>query len=225
MMRHALLATGLACACGTTASAAIFFTFEDPSTVREVSYTVAPGGGSAMINYSSDAPVELKIDGTQEGIPVVLEYSAILTMNINVGASSPLGGIVGGFEAPISGEFFFTLDDGGAQEILRGTFDSGGLITLGAAGALITTDATGLVYTPSGPLLDEIMDAGFSSFFAPHDAVFTLTDITPMLIVGQNGFFQNFTANAAYTGTTNVPTPGALALGALAMISMTRRRR
>ena len=232
MMTRALIAAAGIATCAASAHGAIFFTFSDPVGAREVSYSENPGGLAGLMSYSSDATVNLIVDGAEEGMPSPLVYETRLEMNISVGQANAVPGVPGSFASPIGGEFIFYLRDdapfarGCSEiEILRGTFDGGGLVALAGAGAVITTDDVGLVYTASGPLLQEINMVGINQLFGAFDAVFTLTDITPNINIGNSGRLGDFTANAAYTGTAAVPAPGAVGLLALSGLAAARRRR
>lgn len=217
----ALATAGLSCALAASADAAISFTFQDPAGGHEVNYTSA--GAGSNISYSPSQAVAFRVDGSANGLGV-LNYNASLTMNITVGQAGPLMGVPAGSFAPISGEFIFR-DFISDAELLRGSFTSGGLVGLGGAGALLTSSASGLNYTASGPLLTALTNAGIGQLFGQFDASFTLTDISPGFSIGGDNYYSSFTANAAYTGTATVPAPGAFVLISAAGLLSTRRKR
>lgn len=221
MVRCAPIVAAALGACAVSADAAVFFTFDDPGPTREVQYSA----DTNTLTYAG-APtfVDLVVDATDEGAASAVTYEAVLEMQITVGNATPVMDIDGGFTAPVSGFFQFSMP-GSPDFLLRGDFSGGGLVTLGGAGAVITTSNTGLTYTADGDLLTFLSDAGIPDLIAPFDASFTLTDVSPSINV-DDGEFEDFTANAAFTGTANIPAPttllcavaGAAALG-------TRRRR
>lgn len=237
MMTRALVAAAGIATCAATAHGAIFFTFSDPVGARQVTYSENPGSMFGSMSYSSDAVVNLIVDGSEEGMPAALVYETRLEMNISVGQATALPNAPGAFASPLFGNFIFyqqfggpafaTGDPRGEEEILRGTFDSAIMLTVGGAGALITTSENqfGLSYTASGALLDQINAVGIPQLFGFKDAVFTLTDVLPTLSIGDSGRLTDFTANAAYTGTAEVPAPGAVGLLALSGLAAARRRR
>lgn len=220
MVRCAVLsAAGIAIA-ASTAQAAVFFTFADPTAPREVEFD----SDSNTLSYDTGTLLNLVADATDEGAASTETFSAMLTMEITVGDASPISDVEGGFTAPVSGFFEFTLS-GSGESLLRGEFSGGGLVTLGGAGAVISTSNTGLTYTAGSDLAMYLGDAGISSLVAPFDASFTLTDVEPAISV-DDGKFEDFSANAAFTGTANIPAPGAIVLiGASALAASGRRRR
>lgn len=225
MFARACIAAGMACACGAAAEAAISFTFQDPSTAREVTQTASGAATPGSISYNPVPAVSLRVDGTEEGLGV-LNYSTTLTMNISVGPGGPVSGVPGALSALLSGNFSF-FDRDSSATILTGTFTNAAIVTLTQAGAIISTSQDSLMtYTAAGALLTQLNNHGFSGLTGPSDAAFTLTDITPTALLNGFGFFNSFTANAAFTGTTHVvPAPGALGLTALAALGVARRRR
>lgn len=218
---RALASAGFACALGAASNAAISFTFHDPAGQRELTYTSA--GAGSNVSYSTAIPVALIVDGSDEGMGV-LTYNTSLTMNITVGTAGPLAGVPGGTFASMSGEFIFR-DFATTDELLRGTFTSGGMVGLSSAGALLTSNANGLSYTASGALLNALTLAGVGQLFGDFDASFTITDASPGITIGGDSYFASFTANTAFTGTATVPAPGAFALVAGAGLCVLRRRR
>lgn len=231
MNRSVLAMATLAGAVATTgANAAVYFTFDDPSTPLELSYVAGSGGGNGSVSYSGAARVDLVVDGTEEGWGVIT-YSARLTMDLAVGASAfpPLP------FAEVSGSFTFAIDDGfgGFEDILVGsTVNSPGLMTAGGFAGSMSFSNTG---TEGDGAFDWTAMNSLAAFFAGNplfgaqSASFSLAGITPGVFgLNNEGYIPSFNANAAFVGAAEVnqvPTPGSAALLAIAgLLSVPRRR-
>lgn len=227
MMSRALgaaLAVGGLCA---STQAAVFFTFEDPGSGPEITYTEGTDNNSdpGVLSYTG-AQVNLIVDGNEEGLGTI-NYSASLEMEILIGAVE--GEINNILSAPIlGGTFTFTNrteGDNGGDVILSGSMTNGGLLTLNTVGALIATSTTAGLTMDEGPVLAAFL--GGLELAPTFDISFTLTNISPGTTKNQENFITSFTANSAFTGNANViPTPGtALLASASFSLLATRRKR
>lgn len=235
MTKTLLIAAAMVAAAGTAANAAVTFSFADPAPGKQLTHTTnggAPGSGVLSYDQSNTTGAIRFIVGSNDGaIPTTVFANARVEMEINVGTATA---IPGGASAPLQGRFrFYSLDVNNQNpvDILSGSFgQTGGVaVVFGASGALITNSIqpNDLVYT-AGPALQSLLPAGL--FLAPlFDAVFTITDIEQVgggPFVNQNGEIAGFTANASFSGTSEiVPTPGSAALIGLAGLIGLRRRR
>lgn len=220
MRRPMLALAALAGAAATTAAnATVYFTFDDPSTAKELTYTAGNAGGDGSLTYSASTNVDLVVDATEDGFTIET-YSALLTMDLTVGAAG-----IGG--APITGTFSFSV---GGNDILVGTVNAGGgsMSGFGGVGGLWFTDAVtsgAFSWEAFGDLSDQI---GNGLLASTHNASFALSNITPFFGgVNQSGYFNSFTANVAFVGDAAwaVPSPGSAALFGLAGLVVSRRRR
>lgn len=231
MNRTVLAMSALAGVMAASANAAVYFTFDDPSTPLELSYVAGSGGGNGSISYSSAARVDLVVDGSEEGWGITT-YSARLTMNLSVTASPmapfPFGSVFG--------TFTFAIDDGlgGFEDILVGTALAGmpGLMSAGGFAGAITFSNTGFEgdggfdWTALNSLSNFFNG---NSLFGAQSASFSLAAINPgVFALNNEGYIPSFSANAAFVGAAEVnpiPTPGTAALlGAAGLLGLGRRR-
>ncbi len=228
MKRSVLALSLLAGALGTSAAnAAIYFTFDDPSTPLELTYVAGTGGGSGSVTYSSAARVDLVVDGTEDGFGITT-YSARLTMDLAV---APV------FAPPIpiavtTGTFTFAIDDGfgGFTDILHGDAGEigGAMFAIGFSGSISFSndgdeDPVLFNWTAMNDLLAFL---GGNQLIGAQSASFSLAALTPPVLgVNVEGYIPSFTANAAFVGHGEIPAPGPTALFGLAGLVMARRRR
>lgn len=216
---------GSLCAIGVaSAQGAISFTFADPSSGLEVTHTAgaAPDGVSGLLTYNNQQPLDLIVYSDEAGFAGATYTNATLTMEVVVGPAFGLGG----FAAAQLGDVHFEFRDMNGDLLLTGDSGGGGLSVIGGTSGGWTTNSTddggGLVMEAHGALLGELQSASLGQLIAAFDAAFTLTNITPVASVSGD-YFTSFEANSAFTGTANVPTPGAIALLGVAGL-ITRRR-
>lgn len=225
-----------AAGCGTAAQASVFFTFDDPDTGLEVRHEQPSMGGDpygTMTYADGGAPtVDLVVDVSEEPFAVgtgIHEFDARLTWTAwHVQPVVDLGVLR---TADLSGEFEF-YDVNSNQVIFSGSFEMGLVVESQGAGSVITATDSSLTYTPGQALLDIYPNL---EFFPSWDGVYTLTDmdfdgdtiVTVDTNEGEEDFFGSFSANAAFTGTTQaiIPTPGALALAGFGLAALSCRRR
>ncbi len=212
---------GLAIAAG--AHAAVTFTFFDPATGPEISHSSGDSEQPGVVSWIGQT-VTLTIDGTAHGLGIV-QFTANVTMELTVGAVlSEEGGI---FIAPILDGFFSFDVDGSKELILTGTVGetAGAVLALGTTGNIIAQgdgSPGGLIWT-AGEALDLFL--GGQSLLPIFNANFTLTNFSPAVSLNEDGFLTSFTANSAFTGDAEIPSPGALALFSLAGLIAARRSR
>lgn len=215
------------------ASAAVFFTFEDPTGGREVRYHSPGQDPFGTMTYGegfNPAPLlDFVLDASEEGGSVHHIPANLVWTNWQVGAITTAGPIT---SADVSGEFDFIDRSGGAtdgQSILSGSFSMGLVIQAIGAGSVVTSSDGGLAYN-IGPAFSA-REPQIISLEPWQDGAYTLTDITfeTFLTVTMNGqsYFDDFTANAAFSGTANavIPTPGSIGLAMLGVAGLIRRRR
>lgn len=208
---------------GGVSNASVFFTFQDPGTPREVTYTQGSGGNPGTITYTSGNAVFLEVNGSQEGIGVVT-YATSLAMNLSVGTATAVGSF---FQAPVSGTFVFT-DMGSGQTLLTGNVSIGAVLTFLSTGSIVATSSNSSLTMTAGPaLLPQLGLNGFTSIVPQFDAAFSLSSLSPLpVVLTPDGYIPSFQANAAFVGNAEVPTPGSAALaGVAAMFLVPRRRR
>lgn len=222
-----------ACALGATASAdagLFFFTFDDPSTPLETTFTFGDvDGDNGSITYDATVPLNLAIDGSDAGMGVS-EIEANLTMSLVIDATmlseSPflfaLGTISGTFE-------FNRVSDG--ENILSAVVNEGFVNAAGTSGSFFSNSDIdqdgggdlGLEFTAGTVLQDILGDA--LELFPIYDASFTLTNIRDTGEVDSNGNTL-YGANTAFTATSNsIPAPGAVVLAGIAGLCAAPRRR
>jgi len=231
MNRSVFALSALAGAVATSAAnAAVYFTFDDPTTPLELTYVAGTNNNSGSMSYSGAARVDLVVDGTEEGWGTIT-YSARLTMNLSVqGAFSPPLTMAG-----VRGDFTFAIDDGfgGFEDILVGsTVDGAGLLFAGGFSGAVNFSNTG--FEGDGEFdwtalnsLSSFFDG--NSLFGAQSASFSLAAINPGVFgLNQEGYIPSFNANAAFVGAAEVnpiPTPGTAALLAVAALVGAPRRR
>ncbi|HVZ93425.1 MAG TPA: hypothetical protein VG797_02840 [Phycisphaerales bacterium] len=231
---YALAATaGIAATAGST-NAAIYFTFDDPSAALEVQY-VAPTGpaDTGDLTYNTSIPVDFVVDATDEGALDAVTFQAIFSTATTVGAVTQVGAST--YTAPISGQFEFRRADNN-QLILSGMYNGATMFITSIVGSLLadgTVDGGSLFYSPGPALTSALAGVGYAlpgfNLAQAMDAVWTLTAITRVQLIQFGGegprFLDSFNANAAFTGTVRVPTPGSIALVGLAGLSLAGRRK
>jgi len=211
------------------AHASVSITFDDPGSGPEFTHTApTSGGGTGDLDFRADLPVDLQLVGTGAAAGLgTVNFSAFLETDFAVGAiTSPIGSPFA--SASLTGSFRW-VEEGTGTVILEGAFVDAAVITFGISGSIITnSDITGgsLAYTPGAGLIG----LGITTLIDPQDAVWTLTDVNfangqSIIDVDNERFFNDFDANAAFTGTAEVPAPGAAALAMLAGAAAIRRRR
>jgi hypothetical protein len=214
------LASGLALS--SLASATVFFTFDDPSTALEVTYTQGNAGGPGTMTYSAAPTVDLVVDGTQNGLGIVT-YSTILSMNLTIGTATSFGGI---FQAPVlAGSFTFSV---GGNAILTGMINNGAMLTFGSTGSVVATSSNNsLTLVATDALLGQLALGGYTGLGPVFDSSFSLSNLAPRPInLTQDGYIPSFHANAAFVGNAEpIPSAGSTALAAVAGLFLFPGRR
>ena len=217
-----LAASGVA----VTAHASIAFSFADPIPGRQLHNTMNGGGaGVGLLSYDTSVPIAFLVDGTDDGFGPVTFAGARMEMNMTLGAAASIAGIT---LAPVAGTFtIYTMESEVRMDILTGTASAGSFVRISNTNSMLFSDPD-FVYT-AGAALAALMAPG-STFSAPSEAVFTLTDIAAVgggSFIGPRGVFQSFDANTSFSGNTNVvPTPaGSLALALTGLAAVRRQRR
>lgn len=222
-----LIACTAAAALPVSAIGGVSFTFDDPGSGAEFSYTAPQAPGTGELLFRQDVPVQLELAGESEAAQLgSLSFDAYFDASFEVGAiiSNP-GDLV--TTAQLSGEFAWR-DVQTDEVIVSGEFADAVLVAFAGAGAIIagSGEAQGsLSYTPGEVLLAE----GITSLINPEDAVWTLTNLTfesgqQEVDVAGERYLNSFEANAGYTGTAYIPAPGTLALFSVGLLVAWRRR-
>jgi hypothetical protein len=215
---------GLLMAAGV-ANAGISFSFADPAGGRQMSNVkdgVAAGVG--LLTYDQNAVLAFIVDGSEEGFGNVIFNNARMELRMELSPATTVAGVT---SANVNGSFIIRDADTG-NEIVRGESEAGAYIRVAGTNSILFSSPDGFSYT-AGPALQAFLAPG--RVLAPEqEAVFTLTDIvTPGGggIFATGGVFKSFTANASFSGNTEVvPAPGAFALvGAAGLLVAGRRRR
>lgn len=209
------------------APGAITFTFFDPAAGPEITHTEGTDNATdpGIITWTGSG-VTFTVDGSEDGLGSQV-FSATIAMTLEIGAVTDMVG--GTFIAPILFGTFSFSDTGSGETILSAIIGSsaGAVLTLGTTGSIISQgggEADGLNLT-AGTALSSLL--GGLTFAPNFDANFTLTSISPPIMLNGDGFLSDFTANSAFTGNAQlVPSPGASAIiGMSMMLAVTRRRR
>jgi hypothetical protein len=220
------------------AQADLTFSFADPINGRQVTHTANGIGGpnTGLLTYDKTATLSFLVDGSSEPN----NFSALFTnarmeMNLVLGPAVSLGG--GNFVAPLSG--FFRIYDAANNntDILRADATGGSFVRFSGTNSFLFSDLDGLSYTLGSPLQAlllpgrTILPPDIENGVPSQEGSFSLTDILtggqpPASLVGANGKFANFQANASFSGNVKlIPTPGAAALIGLGGLVAIRRRR
>lgn len=226
---------GMVAGAGLSASAngAIFTTYQDPAGDRELKY-FAPTGAELFGSLLLDTTIDFQVDLTEEGLGVLTFPGATIT---KTAAVSDVTELVAG--TVFAAEVFnadFEIRDAGNNLILSGSYGYAGEKPFGADLTMLTTSATlnanstapggSLEYTVGDAISTALASQGLVAGGAV-DAAWTITAITSTEI-NEGGFFTDFEANSAFSGTLEVlpvPTPGAIALAGLGGLAAIRRRR
>lgn len=226
-----LIACAVAAAVPAAAFGGITFTFDDPGSGSEFTH-IGPTQQNQVgtVAFRGDLPVDLEIrdDASAPGDAPLATFSAFFDVSWEVGAIFTEAGSA--VQSATLGGSFQWRDADTNEVILSGEFTEAAIVSFGIAGSIVTSsDILGgqLEYTVGQPLAD----AGIPTLVNPQDAVWTLTNIIaagaapPIVEIEGQRFFNTFVANAAFTGTAEIPTPGALAIAAVAGVAGLRRRR
>lgn len=224
-MSTRLVAALGALALATAAQAAtITFSFADPSGGQQLS-NVANGAspGVGRMTYDTTAPITFIVDSSTEG-QTVFTNSRLEFTNFNLGTAMQINSFN---LAQVTGSFtFYQLNAGVRTNLLTGTATNGAFVNFNGSNAMMFNSSNGFSYT-AGPGLSTIL-AG-EPLGGLQDAGFTITNLQvsgggPLTNAG--GVFNSFLADTSYSGSSNtIPTPGSLAIVAMAAGTIVRRRR
>jgi len=229
----ASLAAFAGLAVSTAASAAVSFTFQDPSNAREFDYTAGDAQSDGHISYNSpmgSSLLELTVDASDHGLAPIT-YMATLEIDLSVGQATDIG--IGAI-ADVSGTFqFIDMSRGVADLILSGVITDGQFFVIGTTGAQVSSSEENSLVLTAGPVLQSYLDMANLTLAEQMDSSFSLssTRLASGSLgapgINQDGYIESFTSNAAYVGSANVipSPPAALSLAAMSLIAHRRRRR
>lgn len=221
--RLGLLMTCCGLAFSGEAFANVFFGFAPVANGlnTEVEYNAGGAIGPGHISFSDQVTVDLVVDASAFGPNYGVEtYEARLSLNLTVGQATASG-------APVQGTITFAVGD---ETILVGTAGPGSGMLVGAplnTAALIFSNAGGqpFEWEHFGALSDQMNSNAFNEF---ADGAFALSFVFFTGATNEFGYYESFTANAAFTGTAQYifPAPGCAGLlaGAACVLGARRRR-
>ncbi|MCB9837834.1 MAG: hypothetical protein H6813_00705 [Phycisphaeraceae bacterium] len=231
MPKRSMIAPMLTCAligAATTASGAVTFTFQDPSSAREFQYTEGDQFSDGHIAY--DAPLSLTVDASDHGLAPVT-FDAVLQIDLAVGVASDLGF---GSNANVSGTFrFFSVSRGQPDLILEGIVSGGDFLVLSSTGAQVSSSSNGSLALNAGPVLQGYLDGAGLALAGQMDSAFSLSSIrlgggiAGVPGINEFGYCESFNANAAYVGSAEVipaPPPALLTFSAIGLTARRRNR-
>lgn len=224
MMKKTLSAVVGLCLAAGAAQASIAFSFADPSNGRQITNIkdgVSPG--VSLMTYDQAAPLVFYVDGTEESLGTLTFNNARMELRFEMSPAVTIGGVT---TAPVAG-FFRIFNATTGNDIVTGQSNAGAFVRVAGTNSILFSSPDGFSYA-AGADLNAFLPSG-SSLAADQEAVFTLTDVLVPGgggIFGAGGVFKDFTANASFSGTTNlVPAPGAIALAGVGGLLVARRRR
>ncbi|MCC6426619.1 MAG: hypothetical protein IT435_07335 [Phycisphaerales bacterium] len=214
---------GLCMAAGA-AQASIAFSFADPAGGRQMSNVKdGAGAGIGLMTYDTTAALTFIVDGSDESLGSLTFTNARMELRFEMSPAVTLAGIT---TAPVAGGFrIYNADTG--NDILTGASRDGAYVRIAGTNSILFSTPDGFTYA-AGPDLTSWLPSG-ETLAPDQEAVFTLTDV---LVAGggsmfaAGGVFKDFTANASFSGNSQlVPAPGALALAGIGGVLVARRRR
>ena len=229
----ASLAAFAGLAVSTAASAAVTFTFQDPSNAREFEYSAGDDQSDGQISYNSpmeSSLLELTVDASDHGLAPIT-YQATLEIDLSVGQATDIG--VGAI-ADVSGTFqFLDMSRGVPSLILSGVITDGQFFVIGTTGAQVSSSDENSLVLSAGPVLQDYLDMAGLTLAEQMDSSFSLssTRLDGGMLgspgINEYGYIESFTSNAAYVGSANVvpSPPAAMTLAAFAIAAPRRRRR
>lgn len=235
-MKNALV---LACIVGAAATAAqagislspgtVSMTYADPSGELSVNH-VTGGMGDSSSTVTVDTIVDFTVDLTGLGGSAITFMGASFVKTVDVGTVTQ---VAPGMFVSNAFNGSFTVTDSDENVIISGTYgttdgSNGAVFILTESGSLTANDSFiggSLEFTLGAQLADLLGDSGLS-VGDDRDASWTLTNITPDVGLTQFGFFDNFDADGAFTGSFNVvPNPGSVALAGIGGLMFIRSRK
>lgn len=235
---------GTACLLGVASAAqagmsfnpgVISMTYADPAAEQSVVHTTGGmGDSSSTVTVNTNVVLEFDLSGIGGGTEVFANTRIDKVVSVGtVNEVSPGVFIADAFD----GMFTFTDTKGTAdvsddEVILTGNYgttagSSGAVFILSESGNLTANDSFvgGSLELGIGPALASILGPGFT-VGDDRDASWTLTNITPDASVNEFGFFNDFFADGAFTGSFNVvPNPGSVALAGIGGLMLIRSRK
>jgi hypothetical protein len=211
-----VLAAIVAGAASCAAHANVFFGFAPPSNgfEREVFYSAGDENGVGSLTFTNTETVQLTVDGSTFGRGIVT-YTASLVMNLGVGQ-------VGAPGAPLTGTSSFFI---GGVESLVGTVGPGGGVMFGfvGTGALLFSNEQGqdFRWEYGGALVPQLFGIDFN---ADANAAFALS-YTFEHTTNEHGYYNSFSANAAFVGDAEWIVPGPSPVFVLALSAFIQSRR
>ena len=253
-MRTHISTLVVAAALGITAqqaAAVVTFAFADNPDPNGQFLYEAPNANhpaSGILAYNSAVTIDLAIDATGEGGNEYEYTDATFEFFASVGTFGETQ-VPGIYLAPLTNGFFSfsAADNARAGDLLMtGSFGTANnpayLVIVVDTGAInVSALVGGLQYEATELLKNDLRDPALGGIDtpvdrlgAPHDAVWTLTNLSNLATryinngVARGVFLENFIANSSYSGTTSiiVPTPATAALAGLGLaVAGFRRRR
>ena len=238
LLYGAVVGLGAGTASAGLSPGTVSFTYANQEGGQSLSYTFDEGDALATITVDAMVDVSFNFTGIG-GTPGEVIEDVRVTKTASVLSATEIG--PGTFLAEVFDASFTFMDTMGTPdmsddvEILsgsygtgtRGTESTGALFIVGSSGSIVansTFDGGELSYTLGSGLATLLSDGGLV-LGEQADASWTITNVDPGVQGDGNGFFEDFIADSAFTGSfTAVPSPGSMALASIAGIFLVRTR-
>lgn len=238
LLYGAVVGLGAATASAGLSPGTVSFTYANQEGGQSLSYAFNEGDSLGTITVDSMVDVSFNFTGIGGTSGEVIQNVRV-TKTASVSSATEIS--PGTFLAEVFDASFTFMDTLGTPdpsddvEILSGTYgvgtrgadSSGALFIVGSSGSIVANSTFGggeLSYTLGSSLASLLSDGGL--FLGEQaDASWTITNVDPGVQDAGNGFFENFIADSAFTGSFNaVPSPGSMALASVAGFFLVRTR-